>query len=93
MMARSASGWSAIRELLSLSDEPDCSCSEVDEMARRRRDDIDARIKQLKSLRGELTRMINACAGGKVAECQIIGVLSDGAKVDGKPRTSGSADS
>jgi DNA-binding transcriptional MerR regulator len=73
----------AIRELLSLADEPDHSCSEIDEIARRRRDDIDARIKQLRSLRSELTRMIGACAGGKVAECRIIGVLSEGANVEG----------
>ena len=67
----------AIRELLSLSDHPDQSCTHVDEIARRHRDDIETRIRQLKALRRELDRMIKACSGGKVAECRIMGVLAN----------------
>jgi len=67
----------AIRELISLSDEPDHSCSDVDRIARRQREEIDARIVRLQSLRTELDRMIAECGGGEVAQCRIMEVLAD----------------
>lgn len=67
----------AIRELLSLSDHPDQPCANADEIARRHRNDIETRVRQLKALQRELDRMIKACSGGKVAECRIMGILSD----------------
>ncbi len=67
----------AIRELLSLSDDPNHACADVDRIARRQRDEIGARIARLQALRAELDRMIRDCTGGKVAECRIMEVLAD----------------
>lgn len=67
----------AIRELLGLTDHPGRSCEAVDEIARAHRDDVDWRIARLRSLKSELERMIEACAGGRIANCRIIETLAD----------------
>ncbi len=67
----------AIRELLSLSRDPARSCEAVDELASRHLASVNQRIGQLQTLRGELKRMISACAGGTVAQCRIIEVLAN----------------
>lgn len=67
----------AIRELISLSDDPNHSCSDVDRIARKQREEVDTRIVRLQSLRAELDRMIAECGGGKVAHCRIMEVLAD----------------
>lgn len=66
-----------IRELLDLSDQEQRDCTAVDALARRHRDAVDDRIRALTVLRDELDRMIEGCAGGDVAHCRIIQVLSD----------------
>jgi DNA-binding transcriptional MerR regulator len=68
---------SAIRDLLVLSDQPEVSCSAADSIARVQLAAVDARIAQLGALRGELARMIAACAGGQVAHCRVIESLAD----------------
>lgn len=67
----------AIRELLQLAGEPDQSCEAVDVLARKTLVDVEQRRRQLKALGAELTRMIDQCRGGKVAQCRIIEVLAD----------------
>jgi DNA-binding transcriptional MerR regulator len=67
----------AVRELLTLSEQPDRSCAEVDEIARRHVEDIDRRIAQLGALRGELQRSVDACGHGRVGECRVIEALAD----------------
>ncbi|MDX1803266.1 MAG: helix-turn-helix domain-containing protein [Alcanivorax sp.] len=67
----------AIRELLTLSDQQQRNCTAVDTLARRHRDAVQERIASLLTLRDELDRMIEGCAGGDVAHCRIIEVLSD----------------
>ncbi|NNM73937.1 MerR family transcriptional regulator [Enterovirga aerilata] len=67
----------AIRELLDMSAQPDRSCDEADEIARRHLGEVDRRIAKLTALRGELTRMISECGHGRVAECRVIQVLAD----------------
>lgn len=67
----------AIRELLDLAGEPDRPCAEADEIARRHLTQIDARIARLSALRAELTRMLEVCAGGKIADCRVIEVVAD----------------
>ena len=67
----------AIRELLDLSDQENRDCAAVDALARRHRDAVDDRIQALTALRDELDRMIRRCAGGDVAHCGVIEVLSD----------------
>ena len=67
----------AIRELLDLVDNPDRPCAEADAIAQRQLVHVDRRIRRLEALKTELTRMIAECAGGRIAECRVIEVLSD----------------
>lgn len=67
----------AIRELLTLTVDPDQSCDAVDAIARRHLAEIEGRIARLSALRTELKRMIKACHGGRIAECRVIEVLAD----------------
>ena len=66
-----------IRSLLALSDRPELSCEAADAIARRRLEDVERRIGQLESLKSELSRMIEQCRGGTVADCRIIEVVAD----------------
>ncbi len=77
-------GLDAIRELLSLSEDPNQSCAAVDSLAGKHLVSVEQRIEQLESLRGELTRMIISCAGGSVSQCRIIEVLADHSLCDGE---------
>ncbi|RAI04576.1 MerR family transcriptional regulator [Acuticoccus sediminis] len=67
----------AIRELLALADQPDTPCDRADAIARRQLDAVDRRIARLVSLRAELSRMIDDCSAGPIAECRIIETLGD----------------
>ncbi|WP_316367760.1 MerR family transcriptional regulator [Candidatus Thiodiazotropha sp. CDECU1] len=66
-----------IREILAISDDPSHSCEEVDQIARSHLQEVESKIKRLQSMRMELKRMINQCAGNQVADCRIIEILSD----------------
>lgn len=66
-----------IRALLELSDLPERSCEAVDQIARRHLDDVNDRIARLSGLRDELTRMIDQCGRGAVADCRVLDTLSD----------------
>lgn len=65
----------AIRQLLALADQPERPCSEVDAIAQRHLVEIESRMKRLKALKIEVSRMIAQCAKGSVADCRIIDVL------------------
>ena len=67
----------AIRELLDLSDNPGRSCEEADAIARRQLSRVEQGIRRLEALRTELSRMLDDCSGGRVAECRVIEVLRD----------------
>lgn len=67
----------AIRDLLSLGDEPEQSCQAADAIAKTQLDDVERRIERLQALRSELERMIEQCRGGRIADCRIISVLGD----------------
>lgn len=67
----------AIRQLLDLSDQPDHACSDVDLIARLHLADIDEKIARLTALRGEVKRMVDEGAHGRVADCRVIEVLCD----------------
>jgi len=67
----------AIRELLEISDSPECSCAEVDAVAQKQLKEVEARIVRLEALRGELRRMISECNSDRVADCRILEVLRD----------------
>ena len=67
----------AIRELLSLTDEPDRSCVAADRIARRQLRQVESRIARLQALATEFKRMIKRCRGGRIADCRIIEALAD----------------
>ena len=67
----------AIRDLLSLSDRPDQSCAEVDAIARAQLLVVKGRIARLQALKTELERMVDHCAGGRIADCHVIEVLGN----------------
>ena len=74
----------AIRTLLSLQDNPDQSCATADGIAKARLAEVEKRIVALNRLRSELLRMIEECACGRVAECRVIEILSDGGHEHGR---------
>jgi DNA-binding transcriptional MerR regulator len=67
----------AIRELLSLADDPDRSCEAADRIAQGQLRQVESRIARLKSLENELRRMLEQCRGGRIADCRVIEVLGD----------------
>ncbi len=67
----------AIRDLLSLADQPDRPCDAVDAIARAQLAQVGQRIRRLQALEAELQRMIRQCAGGTISDCRIIGALGD----------------
>lgn len=67
----------AIRDLISLSDNPDQSCEAADVIAKAQLDEVDLRIRRLGALRNELERMVEQCKGGQIADCRVLEVLSD----------------
>ncbi|GJL87225.1 MAG: MerR family transcriptional regulator [Minwuia thermotolerans] len=66
-----------IRALLDLSDDPERSCASADTIARHQLQEVERRLASLASLRQELCRMIDQCAGGTVADCRVIESLAD----------------
>lgn len=67
----------AVRDILSLSDQPDQSCAAADAIAKAQLAAVRARIARLQALEAELERMVVQCAHGTVADCRVIEVLSD----------------
>jgi Cu(I)-responsive transcriptional regulator len=67
-----------VRALLSLSDQKDRSCSDVDAIAVEHLAEVDAKIAALQRLRGELDALIHQCRLGKIRECRIIDALGAG---------------
>ncbi|NCU11057.1 MAG: helix-turn-helix domain-containing protein [Sphingomonadaceae bacterium] len=66
----------AVRELLTLSDDKAQSCEAVDGIARVHLIEIDRKVRDLKSLRTELSRVLGSCSHGTVADCKIIESLA-----------------
>lgn len=67
----------AIRELLQLTSRPEQDCADAHAAATAQIRVIDAKLRQLKALRVELSRMARSCQGGRVAECRIMETLAD----------------
>lgn len=67
----------AIRDLLSLSDNPDQPCAAADAIARSQLQEVNAQIAQLTALRTELERMVAQCAHGTIAGCRVIEALGN----------------
>lgn len=69
-----------VRTLLDLADRPAASCEAADAIARRQLRAVERRLASLSALKLELERMIAECAGGIIADCRVVDVLSDHAK-------------
>ena len=67
----------AVRTLLALSDRPDRPCEEAHALASAQLALVEDKLRRLKALRVELTRMTDACSGGVAAECRILETLAD----------------
>ena len=68
-----------VRALLDLSDDSSRSCAAVDELASAHLAEVERRIAELKALRDELARMLDACQQGEIGDCRIIEALGQGA--------------
>lgn len=66
----------AVRDLLALSDDKTQSCDAVDAIACLHLGEIERKIGDLSSLRGELEHVMKSCRHGTVAECKIIETLA-----------------
>lgn len=69
-------GLDQVRTLLSLADDRDRPCGEVDALARQHLEAVDRKIVDLTALRGELSSLIAQCGRGTVAECRILEALA-----------------
>lgn len=67
----------AIRDLLSLSDDPERPCDRADTIARAQLVAVERRLASLMRLRDELGRMVAHCGGGRVGDCRVIQTLGD----------------
>jgi DNA-binding transcriptional MerR regulator len=67
----------AIRDLLSLADDPDQPCEAADAIARAQLAQVEHRLARLQALKTELERMVVQCHGGRIADCRVIEVLGD----------------
>jgi DNA-binding transcriptional MerR regulator len=67
----------AVRELLRLADRREDDCATVDRIASEHLAEVRQKISQLRTLERELKRMVTGCNHGKIADCRIIGALSD----------------
>jgi len=78
-----------IRTLLALQDAPESSCGKIDALVAEHLASVDSRIARLTALRAELRRMLQRCAGGRVAECRVIESIAraDDASAQTRPLT------
>ena len=68
------------RELLKLIDSENCPCDDVEQVVRRRLDDVRARIKELRRWERALDKSLRVCCGGKeTGVCETIIRLNRGA--------------
>lgn len=67
----------AIRQLLSLGDDPHQPCEEADLIAKAHLAAIELKIARLSALRTEVQRMVGQCAHGEVKDCRVIEVLAN----------------
>ena len=66
-----------IRELIELADQSGSSCIDADIIANKQLADVRTKIKKLKKLEKELSRIASNCEGGKVENCYVIQALAD----------------
>ena len=64
-----------VRALLRLADNERRPCEEVDAIARAQLQSAEAKIADLQALRSELTRLLEQCRQGTIADCLILNTL------------------
>lgn len=67
----------SIKTMLGLQEMPEASCEKLSAIAAGQLAAVESRIRRLRRLRSELTRMINECNNGNVATCRIVEILAD----------------
>ena len=68
----------AISSLIELQGHPDRSCAEATDIALAQLADVKSKIKRLKALERELTRISKSCAGDTVSgDCHVLASLAD----------------
>lgn len=68
----------AIRQLISLSTDPGCSCEQANGIARQHLCDVRETISQLQDLEKELSRIVDGCGSvRRVSDCYVLRSLSD----------------
>lgn len=65
-----------VQALLQLADQKDISCQAVDAIAREHLAEVDRKLRDLKTLRSELSSVIVQCGHGMISECRIIETLA-----------------
>lgn len=65
-----------VKALLTLSDDRTQSCAAIDDIARKHREEVERKIRDLQALKAELDRIVDTCQSGTVADCRIIESLS-----------------
>lgn len=65
-----------VKALLSLAENRNSDCCEVDAIAKDHLATVEAKLADLRALRRELRDLISQCQQGVIAECRIIGALS-----------------
>lgn len=68
----------AVRELLTLQEQPERSCKTASNLAATQLAAVKSKIQHLTRLRDELARMVKSCNNGRVAECRVIEALAAG---------------
>lgn len=66
-----------IRDLIDVQTRPDSDCGSVDAIARQQLTEVQRRLSKLMALETELKRMLGACHGGQVDNCQVLAALND----------------
>lgn len=65
-----------VRQLLALSDHEEKPCADVDQLARRKMNEVEQKIADLTSLHGELQELLRSCEGDRIKDCGIVESLS-----------------
>lgn len=72
------------RELLSLYEDHDRSSADVKQIAQRRLEDIDAKMRELQALHDELSHLVQNCRGDARPDCPIISGLVSARRIEPK---------
>jgi DNA-binding transcriptional MerR regulator len=64
-----------IRELLTVADQRESSCTAVDAKLAKQLTQVQKRIEDLRALEAEMKRLLESCHGGSIAKCRIIEAL------------------